>query len=243
MTDHLDKRKFKQKGFFIKEGDEKNPKGKYRDECKSGGRGFQGYWSEAHHVLPAEAIENAALESSDDDADKLRYIRDVQYITDWNINDPTNLVGLPNIISYDLYYQNKIRPKIPYDSVKKLYQHFMRFSQKARRSAVSSLQTSSPEGWPIHNPSNWGHSAYTAEVIQEIKVNVWDPISSNKKKHKVDAKTVKGEIKTWAEENYNWLENRGTGSAVLWEKRLDSGDKTDWYTPYTMYDVDNPIFG
>lgn len=242
MTDHLDKRKFTRKGFFKKK-EKANPLRSYQTECKNGGRGYLAYRSEAHHVLPFEAIDTAALESAED-ADQLRYIRDVQYITDWNLNHPKNLVGLPNIICYDLYYQNKINPKIPYSSVANLYNKFMKKkSKKRRREIVSEIQSNSPEGWPIHNPSNWGHSAYTAEVIQEIKVNVWDPIKSNKKKHEIDAKTVKSELEGWADENYNWLANRGKGSALLWAKRLDPTDTTNWYKPYTMYDVDNPIFG
>lgn len=242
MTDHLDKRKFTRKGFFKKK-EKANPLKTYQTECKNGGNGYLAYRSEAHHVLPFEAIDTAVLESTDDDADKLRYIRDVQYITDWNLNSPDNLVGLPNIICYDLFYQNKANLKTPYPSVANLYQKFKNKSAARKREIIAQIKNNSPEGWPIHNPSNWGHSAYTAKVTQDIKTKVWDPIRSNKKEHEVDAEAVQSQLESLAKKYNKHLKKRGKGSAKLWAKRLDPKDSTDWYKPYTMYDVYNPIFG
>lgn len=242
MTDHLSKVGVKQKGFFEKK-DEKNEKNNYKSQCKEGGRGYQSYWSEAHHVLPAEAIEKAVEASTGKDDYKLKYIRFVQHITPWNINDKSNLVGLPHVICFALYYQNKINPKASYSKVEGFFKHFKTFSAKSRRKALSRIKVENPEKWPIHNPVNWGHTAYTAEVVQEIKVNVWDIIKYEQKEHILEAEAVKTELEGWADENFNWLEKRGKKgmSAEAWALRVDE-DENDWYGPYTMYDVDNPIF-
>lgn len=237
-SEHLDKRTVERKGWFQKVANDPRPD--YHKECEVGGRGYLGPRHEAHHILPQDSIEKSIQESGKDE----RYIRDVQYITDWNINHPENLIGLPHYHSYDLYYQGQTRlsAQVGEEQERKLIAWFNKFELESRRRWLEEL-TGQPPKLPIHNPINWGHLEYTAEVKQEIKKNVWDKINDKKKKHELDAKTIAKQLNSLAEMNYEYLVNRGKGvSEEKWNRRSDPNDN-GWYKPFTMADVYNPIFG
>ena len=238
MTDeHLRKKDFVRQGYF-----EKCDRKTYRKNCIGGGRGYLGYWHEAHHILPATSMSQSVEEAQGNDLKKIKYIDFIQYVTIWDINDASNMVGLPNLIAYELYYQNKINLKRTYDRVKGMFDHFKkRFSLTAKQRALEKVRKNNPDGWPIHNPGNWGHLAYNDEVMTEIKTNIWDILSYKWKEHKVDSDTVKEELETWSEINFDYLQERGADASLeLWERRFDLDDD-GWYTPYTMYDVENPM--
>lgn len=236
---HIDRRKFKRKGWFAKEGNKPIPK--YRKECKSAGNGYLGPRHEVHHVLPQTCIEQSVLESGKD----LQYISEVQYITDWNINKSINLIGLPHYHSYDLYYQanERLTLQVGTERERDLISWFNKFAKKSRKKWLSEVIRSPPEPYPIHNPVNWGHTQYNSEVIQEIKEHVWDGINDKKKEHEFDAKTVADVLNDLAKMNYDYLVKRGSGvSQTKWNKRTNKKDDS-WYEPFTMADVNNPIFG
>lgn len=247
MSEHLDKRKVKREGWF-----QKNEKGMptpdYRKSCKSG---FKGAKWDAHHVLPQTSIETSVGQFK---GDKRRYLRDVKYITKWEINKPGNMLGMPQFISYLFYYQAKddeleeSNPKIKKAGetarVKGYADTFNKTRKALRQAWYKGLSKQSPEGYPIHRPVSWGHTVYNDEVQSDLKTKVWDPLNAQKKKHKTDAATVASVLNKMSTKYRNKLTKRGGGtSRKKWNRRTDKNDN-DWYEPFTMTDVSkNPLFG
>ena len=63
----------------------------YRDNCSDGFT--SGFW-EAHHIACNHAVEGREIEKNED------YVEDCLWITEWNLNDPGNLIGLPKNRQY-----------------------------------------------------------------------------------------------------------------------------------------------
>lgn len=238
---HLDRRKVARKGWFEKTKDDGKPAHKnYKTSCKNGKRGFLGPRHEAHHIIPQTAIEESIADSKKDQ----RYIADVQWITDWNINRPQNMIGLPTYHSYDQYYQGRARLVGPSgsDKAKELVDWFnSAFSLATRQRWLKAFVGGSPENYPIHNPVNWGHTAYNAKVKDDLKQLVWGPLNDKKKQHQLDAKTVEGELGNLETDWHDHLTGRGATNQTLWDRRLDPTDN-GWHKPFTMWDVPNPLF-
>lgn len=240
---HLDKRTATRAGYFNKDEDGM-PNEKYRKVCKSAGKGYFGPRHEAHHVIPDTSLEESAKGSGKDP----RYVEDVKYITAWNINDPSNLIGLPTYVSYDLYYQRKARlvAQTGFDAEKRWLSGFNNnpsFPLSTRKRWASEVGGHNPENHPIHNPVCWGHAVYNEEVESDLKSRVWNPLDDKKKTHDVDAAKVAAELKAISGEYLGKLETRGKGAIQeKWDRRADPND-TDWYKPFTMTDVPNPLLG
>jgi hypothetical protein len=63
----------------------------YRKACSSG---FQGTYWEAHHIACNHAVEGRVIKVN------RAYVEDCLWITDWDLNDPDNLIGLPEYAQY-----------------------------------------------------------------------------------------------------------------------------------------------
>lgn len=63
----------------------------YRSKCTDGFT--DGYW-EAHHVACNHAVEGRVIEKNKD------YVEDCLWITEWDLNNPDNLIGLPKNKQY-----------------------------------------------------------------------------------------------------------------------------------------------
>jgi len=246
---HLDKRKNKRKGWFNKGKDAKPAHKNYRKSCKAGNRGFQGPRSEAHHVVPQTSIEESKEEyinNNGGDKDTARYVNDVQYITDWNINDPHNMVGLPTFHSYEQYFQLKEKLDVNAtgnDTGKDLIKWFNKFSKKTRKKWLKEFQAgSTPEKNCIHNPVSWGHAKYNDRVKVELVSNVWDQIQITRNDHSLDAAAVQTELNNMSDTWYGRLVSRASKATLAqWKKRAPG---TDWYEPFTMADIsDDPLYG
>ena len=64
---------------------------KYRANCTAGF--CKGFW-EAHHITCNHAVEGRVIEKNKE------YVEDCLWITDWNLNDSDNLIGLPTNKQY-----------------------------------------------------------------------------------------------------------------------------------------------
>ncbi|MEW5801040.1 MAG: AHH domain-containing protein [bacterium] len=64
----------------------------YRDNCKNGF--CEGSW-EAHHITCSHAVEGRKIEK-----EKKKYVEDCLWITKWDLNDSSNLIGLPKNRQY-----------------------------------------------------------------------------------------------------------------------------------------------
>lgn len=247
MAQHLDRKKVKRQGWFQKK-EKGMPDPNYRATCTSG---FLGARWDAHHLLPQTSIEKAVGQFKDP---KRKYLSDVQYITNWVINNGGNMLGMPQFASFLFYYQAKEgllaaqNPKLGTAGegakVKAYANTFNSVAKAARQKWLKDLPKQSPEGYPIHRPVNWGHTDYNDQVQADLKTKVWDPLDEKKKKHDVDAASVAGQLGGMSTSYRAKLKARGaTTTHARWKKRYDKNDNA-WFKPFTMTDVaDNPLFG
>lgn len=247
---HLDRRKAKREGWFQKTKADGKPEHKdYKKSCIAGGRGYLGPRHEAHHVLPQTSIEESKTEyvkaSEGSKKDAARYVSDVQWITKWNINQPGNMMGLPTFHSYEQYFQ--MRERLETDGqdpqgVKKLVKWFNKFAAKTRNRWLQAFESGvSPEKHPIHNPVSWGHAEYNELVKDEILAQVWNRLQIKQRKHELDASTVKAQLEDSSGKWCDRLVRRAANATRdQWSKR---GRSDDWYEPFTMADVPDPVYG
>lgn len=243
MSEHIEILSQPRKGWFQKTKDDGKPAYKsYRSSCKSGKRGYLGPLHEAHHILPQTSIEES-IESSATDKD---YLEAVKWITEWNINQPANMVGLPHYHAYDLYYQFQATLETsPGDAPKAdaLVDWFNKYKLAWRSRWLKIIAHIKPEGWPIHNPVSWGHTQYNRKVKISLQKECWARIDATRKDHALDAATIKSQLESLSAKYFGHLQNRGKGTnKEKWARRHDENDE-DWYEPFTMEDCDNPLYG
>lgn len=238
MSDHIGKGAESRKGWFAKDGNTPIPS--YRKECRDNKLGFTGARHEVHHILPQTCIQESVAESGADAA----YLAEVQFITDWNINGKGNLIGLPHYHAYALFYQDEARLKVAggSDRAAELARWFNTWSPGSRMAWLRDLRKNPPKDLPVHNPVAWGHLEYNDRVLEDLIANVWSPLKGKKREHELDATSVAAELDKLASRYKKQLESRGATSSALWNRRLDPDDD-GWHAPFTMTDVDNPLYG
>jgi hypothetical protein len=243
---HIDKRKADRNGYFLKD-EEGMPEKDYTKTCT---RGFKGGGYNAHHILPQTAIKRSVNELKP--RSRRRYITDVQYITKWNINNESNMIGLPHFRSYLFYYQyqdgelDEANPKLKKDGeiakVKRYINTFNKWAKETRKGWLEAFAGQNPETYPIHLPVSWGHTDYNVEVKTKIQVQIWENLDEKQKAHDLDAQTVATELKTLSKHYYGKLRNRKDAIRENWDKRYDRKNK-DWYKPFTMVDITESPLG
>jgi hypothetical protein len=234
---HLDldaEMKKKRKGWFVKSASDMPAHKDYHRSCK---RGFLGPNTNAHHILPKEAFDE-----SGEGFDAVM-IRRVKHITDYILNRPSNMIGLPSFWSYDVWYGDK---QYPGQSKAWRSSYGMKTLAKWRRwiAKPAGRANPSPENHPVHLPVSWGHLPYTAEVVKKL-TRLWNGITEDADRHKiklVDFEKFGSSLASLEESFYSKLKGRGRTSQKRWERRADKDDD-DWYGPYTMTDIGtNPIW-
>jgi hypothetical protein len=92
------------------------PNGSYRKDCADGYQpGWPIFW-QAHHILPCSSVRDSHISKNPDD---IVFIRKCLCITDWDINTPTNLIGLDTKLIYKWY------PVTPYPLPPNLPSHLI----------------------------------------------------------------------------------------------------------------------
>ena len=253
-AEHSDIRNLPRKGWFTKVKDDGKPAHKnYRTTCKQGGKGYLGPLHEAHHILPQTSIfgsvEAASAAAGAEAAERRQFLADVMWVTDWNINNPGNMMGLPHYHSYDLYYQQLARLQSAQGDAPKSKELVSWFNTAYREewakkwlTKLTPEQVGKPEGWPIHNPVNWGHTEYNKIVQDALERRVWRSVAEQRAKHEFDAPSVKSGLEALSSRWFSELQKRGADARrENWDRRHDPDDD-DWHTPFTMADVPNPLF-
>jgi hypothetical protein len=245
--DHLDLRTEPRQGWFEKA---QTKKPDYKAECKSSGNGcYHGPRFEAHHVVPQTAIKKSLAEylAGNDSGERKssvgRYLKEVQWVTPWNINDPENMIGLPTFHSYAQYYAGEdgefpitLSAQGEGRRARRLIKWFNKFTKQTRTSWASDFAGgTTPDGWIIHNPVCWGHTEYNLEVKQALYKEVWSQLDLKQKTHQANAKNVASNINTIRDRFLKRLKSRKTAKS-LWQKRPAA-----WYEPYCMADVPDPF--
>jgi hypothetical protein len=262
VDEHLDIEELKKegrKGWFVKNADDMPQHKKYRTSCKQGGRGFLGPNFGAHHIIPQESIDDSTEEF--EEPDERQQIDDVKFITNYILNNPNNMLGLPSFWSFNAWYEaQRLKSGGPgevpaeYPGLSAGWMNSYQEATKARwrewggtfLSGLSKKKYSpDPDNHPIHAPVSWGHTEYSKQVTARLKAQVWVVVQRQKDKHKISKKsleTIEAQLRSIETTFHSHLMNRGKTSLELWERRKDPAD-TGWYGPYTMTDTKNPIWG
>lgn len=249
-ADHFDIDTAPREGYFEKM-ENGMPLEDYRDSCSDG---FKGSEWEAHHVLPDTSFAKSVGELP---TDKRTYVKQIQYITPWNINHSGNMLGMPNFRSFLFYYQNQDGLTDANDPtldsaveqsrgargkaarVTRYINTFNKRLEATRKSYYQNISIS-PETYAIHLPTSWGHTFYDKKVKKELKEQVWNTLNEQQKQHKVDAGNVAALLKSLSTKHKGSLTGRDT-TRSKWDKRYDPNDK--WYLEFAMDDrIANPLF-
>jgi hypothetical protein len=263
VDEHLDIEELKKagrKGWFVKHADDMPEHKKYRTSCKQGGRGFLGPNFGAHHIIPQESIDESIKKF--EDPEERQQIEDVKFITNYVLNNPQNMLGLPSFWSFNAYYevlrlksggQGDVPAEYPGLSAGWMnsYQETTRtrwrqWNEKFLSGLSKKKYSPVPGNHPIHAPMSWGHTEYSKEVTTRLKEQVWVVVQRQKDKHKITRKaldTVEAQLRAIETAFHAQLTGRGDTSLKLWERRKDPAD-AGWYGPYTMTNPrKNPIWG
>ncbi|GAB5537524.1 MAG: hypothetical protein Rubg2KO_37730 [Rubricoccaceae bacterium] len=241
-------------GFYRKEGD-----GQELDYKKTwSGNGFGKMLYQIHHIVPEDAIYNKAVELVKND-DKRKLVKTCMLKSKWNINDADNLIGLPDLYSFLIYFDRKkgndddekvgnkgegtyIRNKIS------------RLNQRSKKkddfidlkSLFGELGSAgaNPETYPVHLPVSWGHTKYNYAVADDIKKKVINPINKKGEEHKVVLKNVAQGFKDTTSKWKDYLKTRAaTATYDTWKLRYKKPKVSEdtWRTPFTMHTKSSSI--
>jgi len=222
-------KKYEKKGVFEKSRG-------YRAACRSCGKGYHNAMWQAHHVLPGTTVSRATIEEQIKDSEKVEYIEGCKWITDWDLNEKYNLIGLPTIWDYIL------AERISGDQKKKELIE-LSGSKKKRISRLEKLLKNfvGPIDLPAHQPVSWGHTDFNDEVMLYLKKEVWDPLKVKKKEHEIEPESIKSKLDKSVKSFQDKLQRRGRregGTEKNWPKRLEKGNNT-WFHPFSMASDDD----
>lgn len=216
---------------------EKYSSKRYRKTCKTCNEGYHSRMWQAHHILPGTALSAATIRDLVKDPDKAYYIENCKKVTDWNINEVPNLMGLPTLWDYII---------ADWAGKDKDDRERFQLSQKKKTQIskiLKNLTEDVPEDLPIHNPTNYGHVDFDDEVALHIKTEIWDKLAKKKKPHEVDPKSIKQELNDAAGHFLKELKERGKRPKGIpgatkenWPKQHKNRanySKT-WFWPFSM---------
>ena len=257
------------KGWFEKNMDGNPIEKKYRDNCEK--LGYNGPRWEAHHIVPKTSIgfsiegvpnrPSSPYKLSAESVERREFIRDLIWITPWNIDDQHNLVGMPHLNSYMMYYQRgqltATNPKLVAAGGELAYMakriaSFNNKTKSLRQTWKEMLDaTGSPEGYCIHQYVNWGHTEYNRKVAKSLR-SMWGKYQKKKDAHGedptegIDPSTIERDLRNIAKGYGRRLQARGQNAKEEnWNKQFQDQPEYDpgWYKNFTMENGWNPITG
>ncbi|ATB50043.1 hypothetical protein [Corallococcus macrosporus] len=232
------------KGWFHKHDEGMPEHRRYGRSCRSGGDGYLGPWANAHHLLP----QNAFFRSTENHPNQA-YIERVKWITPYNINRPSNMLGMPSFNIYALHYQRqRTLDELRHpegkarEYVSKFNEQEARLRQRWLDKIVSGGPNMSPETIAIHLPVSFGHTEYNDVVTSALMENVWQVLNKEKDAHRISKATFQAvqDALTRLETRFRQrLKSRST-SIKQW-KRQNDPEATDWHEPYVMEATSDPL--
>lgn len=246
------------KGFYRKQGD-----GQTKDYAKewesSGKRGYGELLYQVHHVIPEDSIYNKALYTIGDEAQR-KYIKTCLLRSEWNINDYDNLIGLPDLYSFLIYFDRKragkANEKVDNTSDKggKDGGYIMR-KIKALNDRTKSKSfidvpgllgkagdaSTSPEKYPVHLPVSWGHTKYNYTVADDVKSDVMNAVDEGKD-HAVEFVDVASTLNAIRDDYRQKLIDDATEATFdTWEKRHSGVEESEWRPPFLMDEASSTL--
>lgn len=236
----------KRKGYFRKEGDGQTIK--YRSHCD---RGFRKSIYQVHHIIPEDAIYNKAILKMTN-AEKREYVLACLWITPWNINEKVNLIGLPDLSAFLIYFdkqkddeqqaaQKKLRAETGY--IGRKIKRFHELYEEIKRIALFA-EAANPETYPVHLPVSWGHTKYNYAVADQVKSDVIDALNELKDDHTIKPENIAATFDAIAADWETFLLARAANATyATWKKRYDTPKPAEmsWRKPFTMHTPSAPL--
>ncbi|MEK6750494.1 MAG: hypothetical protein AABY83_15045 [Pseudomonadota bacterium] len=222
--DHIDAVRDR-KGIYYKSSN-------YRVDCESCNKGFHGNRWEAHHILPGVVF-----------CDLDSFVKECLGVTDYNINKPYSMAGLPNLQSFILYFQKD--STVPFVKANEKTTTMLKWGSIAKKTNEAAIPIAFPGDFPCHNPVNFGHVKYNANVADYLEENVWVVLLKKKAKNvHFKPQDVKEELEDAKDHFWKDLVKRGKGLGgggclgVEQNIRNRYGTaKNGWWKPLCMADV------
>ena len=220
------------KGYFRKDSDGQSKR--YQTVWKGmagAAKGFGESLYQIHHIIPETSIYNKMVYKIEDKAQR-DYLLNCMWISDWNINGDINLVGLPDLFTFLIYFDSKKREEEEQERKAELEKsgHGGYISNKIKsfhsqytkdKRKVLLGENANPETYPVHLPVSWGHTHYNWDVADELKKKVAERLNAVKEDHKVDPKGVEAAFNSIAKKRRRSLETQGkAGDLGHMEKAL-----------------------
>lgn len=163
MSDDCLKPQTDWKGVYVK-----SESRDYRKECEGCGRGYHGNRWDAHHILPGVVFGQVTDP----------FIHECLRSTDFDINKPYAMGGLPKLTAFILYFQKD--KTVPFISAREQTVTMLRWGTVTQYANQAHKAVEFPGDLPVHNPCNWGHTLYNDEVAARLEDNVWSVLRDMK---------------------------------------------------------------
>lgn len=166
-----------------------------------------------HHILPISTLQNDSITIKS----KLDFILDSMAVTEWDINNKLNLIGLPLkrvYLSADKYLK---------DNKTATYRELLGLDPgKEEKGSIPNL--------PCHQVD---HDKFNAGIIKYLNRTIWKPLTPSSPCTD-ESKELKEMLDAASNKFRKWLEARGkqnNGCAYCWENREII---PTWYVPFSM---------
>lgn len=201
----------------------------YRDQCANCNRGYHGNNWDAHHVLPYTVFGQITDP----------FIHECINATDYDINRPYSMAGLPTLSAFVLYFSED--NTIPIEKEKEMTVTMRRW-ETLKQTINQAHKPEFPGNLPVHTPTNWGHTDYNDDVALYLDQKIWKNLRDLKAKKKhpkpeaVKSLLMKAQAHFWSELQRIGNGPGGGGCVGVEENMRNRYDKAKdgWWKPMCM---------
>jgi hypothetical protein len=184
----------------------------HRDASRANSAGFvkntPGTHWQSHHIICISSMGSR-------DVTKIKLEQGL-YITEWNINEEPNMIGLPQKCQYRQSYGDAEAETLVNPAA-----------------GAAKWAAAEPHNLPAHNVD---HPMYTDEVTIELENRIWSKFDEAKGDHAADAEWLLKKLKKFSEDFQKLLLGRGgrpPGTVNAWQQRVTLG-MGNWEAPFSM---------
>jgi hypothetical protein len=168
---------------------------------------------EFHHIIPIEIMQDSSLPP-----EKVDFARKCMALTDWNINNSENLIGLPT--------------KLPYEAADRHLNKGLEMLA-AVLDVPHNIFGAIPD-LPCHQRE---HDKYNRKLNTDFRSKIWNKLIKKRRACKMDGEKLKGQLETASGEWREFLVKRGAGppsASTCWPNRNQKSFRKIWYKPFSM---------
>lgn len=178
--------------------------------------------SEFHHIICIQSIQDEHIKPKN----KLDFFHNCMALTEWDINDGSNLISLPTkyvYINSEWYFK-------PFQLLVQIHYTTSGYaSQLAQSSAFGTL----PD-LPCHKVE---HETFRLKIIDYLIENLWEPLEDEQEDCNIEGRSIQGELESTSLQWRMFLVERGRevkGTAYCWVNRNNPELENKWYIPFSM---------